>query len=350
MPIIRNFCFCNDFSLKKTIILNIVVVLVLVSVTLWDTANIINDYIYDNRYTLVKVEYVNDTFSFLENTRLKIVFDYKETIFRELWTNDTVVKETPDLLDLEGAGKKFTTNIAYDKEINVSAMSLNDQITIAMTLQAVQQLDNICILCAIRASNESCALITKFAYLDGVLENGSFLEAIQTNLWSIVQPNIIRLIPNSNTVLFPGLTEIILPELLQVVLGHWRVYVDIPLSVILKENHPFVQYAIGVVGDFDWTYKQSTTVPIFGLFSANYMPPAVLLPQKVATIISLTIDNIGIYDKRLTTKCEEEPEMLFLTGPSTDECTPREYLKTIFSTCNCTPLLSTRISTSSQKY
>lgn len=238
--IVRNFCFCNNsFTLKKTTIAKIVVVLVLVSVTLWDTTNIINDYIYENRYTLVRVARVdlNDTFSFLKDTRLQLGAIYpRETIFRELWTSDIPVggKLSPTN---EEASRKFITEIGIDKE-----MSLKRRITVATLLEAVANFDYAIMDCTINENNQSCSLIDSFEYLDGVFKNTSYsyLQTLRNDLWSQVQPDVLRplVFPNSS---LANVSLFILTKSIAVL--------EIPTSIILTPKQPKFTYGVGVIGD-----------------------------------------------------------------------------------------------------
>lgn len=133
----------------------------------------------------------NGTFPFLENERLKLNIAYeKDTVFRQVWTNDTARQEAPDPNTyVEMVTEDFIANLT-NKAYNVSEMSLNDCIKTGMLFGLITNLDVSSIYCAIHGDNDSCSKITSLPYLDSVLKNHSSLEALQHNLWAEIQSNI----------------------------------------------------------------------------------------------------------------------------------------------------------------
>lgn len=317
------------FSRNSAILyLHIVVISLLLAVSLWDIYHIVDDFVNDNRLTVVKTEDVNGTFPFLRNLPVTLEIAAFSAIFPELWSRSTVY-------DYHALGDEFLKN--GSKTLNYFSLNqslLEDRVNTVLLFRHLELMDTDAALCILEVDPKrkaNCDAIQSYAHFDPVLQNRTFIESLQETGWNQLKHHLI------------GAYSDISDDMPGVSLSYYSdadatIEID-TFAVLSKQNSSFGFYA-GAVGSKQWFEKiRNTTSAHIEIelkiqdFNSGHFK--LFLGENKRIRITLNIENIGIYDKTLTTRCNAEPEIFAEFNEK--NCRSKNYLSIIAKKCNCLP-------------
>lgn len=338
------------------------VLLLLVSVAIWDAVHILQEYVTDNRLTVVKILNASETAPYFKNERLKICLaDYKPSLFPESWLRENMdslhnfkVRTTSDADLMQNATLFF-------KE-NSDEMPLLQEFIRGRILHAMYYMDNNIINCihqkVTNLSYDECTYWQTFSPVSFILENQTYLELVEETMWQKLHRHLFSIHEGSfyNQTFEPVLETLIQERLLY--------YNDKDLCFFLYPSDIVSSGTLQprlLLGPF-WgsnPYKNVTTSFTLTIETLNFKSPNLEIVYNAPDLyeytnsetgdkqygfsgragkdILLTIRNIGTYDKTLTSSCDQILHSIYLGGTSHSECEIQSTISFLAKSCNCVP-------------
>lgn len=310
-------------SQNKTVYLHIFALSLLSAICIWNIVNITNDFIYDNRLTIVKVENVNETFPFLKYTPITLQIAAFPTIFPDVWS----------LIDHPG---DIEEKLLQDSSKTVDYFSLNqsvleDRVKTGLLFRDLKFMDEQVIACILAPyGKRACDQMPLYAHFDPVLQNGTALESLQETAWDYLKNHVtgpFRILENISNVHLSYSTGTAV-----------QVEID-PFSILSRQKSVFDFYS-GIAISEKWIRDQirnesSPAIIKIWLKIQDFTAGPFVIDQNKETRINLNIENIGVFDKTLTTQCSDEPEIFMDLGEK--NCTSKKYLTALLKKCKCQP-------------
>lgn len=181
-----------------------------------------------------------------------------------------------------------------------------------------------------------------YSKFDRCLYNRTLIVSLQETAWNSLQRHIIGSYYLSDEI--PGVTLSYFSD----------VFAEVAIDVFatLTRQNPSFQFHAGIVGSGEWIQKirnQTSALIQITLKVQNFVsdPFMIFSDRRQQTTITLNIEDIGVCNKTLTTRCSTEPEIYMMY--SEKNCTSKSYLNAVAKRCKCQPfsLRKNRAETSS---